>query len=275
MNKLLLLNLPLGLLLMLMGTSASAEVINVPASADNIVNANSPDAVSNNTADLVATKFGTSGEVSSDLRVFYTQFQLPGGLTGQDIAAVNNVQLKLTRTIAANFRLNYYIYGVFDGVDSASADTYSWNSGVGYNPANNQVRFLTPDEISYYSDPVESSIVGNIRTANDEGPYAPPNELPISGPFDFTVEPQSPTAVANLKNLILNDTDGRLTFYAVARAPFEVHAANTLASLENGSFAPPTLCLDITRVPEPSTLLMSAMGMAAILVGSIRKRSSM
>ena len=258
--------------LFLSATTALADVFIVPASADSIVNANSPDAVSNNTADLVATKFGTSGEVSSDLRIFYAQFQLPGGLTGQDIRTVNDAQLELTRTIAANFRLNYYIYGVFDGVDAASADTYSWNSGVGFNPANNQVRFLTPDEISYYSDPTESSVVGNIRTANDEGPNAPPNPpISVHGPFDFTIEPQSPTAVANLHNLILNDTDGRLTLYGVARAPFEVHASNTFASLENGNFAPPTLILDVDLVPEPHTLMLSALGLTAVLL-TIRRQ---
>src|SRR5687768_11889324 len=94
--------------LLLSETTALADVFIIPASADSIVNANAPDAVSNNTADLVATKIGNSGEVSSDLRIFYAQFQLPGGLTGQDIRSVNDAQLELTRTIAANFRLNYY-----------------------------------------------------------------------------------------------------------------------------------------------------------------------
>jgi hypothetical protein len=242
-------------------TTTYAVVISVPASADSLVNANSPDAVSSATTELVATKVGTSGTPSTDLRIFYAQFELPGGLTGQDIAAVNNAQVRLTRTVASNFRLNYYIYGVFDGVDSASANTYSWNSGVGFNPANNQVRFLTPDEISYYSDPAESSFVGNIRTANDEGPYAPPNQISVHGPFDFTVEAQSPTAVNNLKDLILNDTDGRLTFYGVARANFELHGANTFASLENGNFAPPTLLLDYTAIPEPTALVLISVGL--------------
>jgi hypothetical protein len=249
-------------------TTALADVFSIPASADSIVNANSPDTVSNATTELVATKVGDSGTVSSDLRIFYAQFQLPGGMTGQDIAVVNDAQLEITRTVAANFRLNNYIYGVFDGVDSASADTYSWNSGVGYNPANNEVRFLTPDEISYYSDPAESSLVGNIRTANDEGPNAPPNPpISVHGPFDFTIEAQSPTAVDNLKNLILNDTDGRLTLYGVARANFEVHGSNTFASLENDSFAPPTLILDVILVPEPGTVLLSAVGLALALAG--------
>jgi hypothetical protein len=254
-------------------TAAFADVFTIPASADSVVNANSPDTVSNATTELVATKFGDSGTTSTDLRIFYAQFQLPGGLTGQDILAVNDVQLQLTRTVAANFRLNYYIYGVFDGVDSASVDTYSWNSGVGFNPANNQVRFLTPDEISYYSDPAESSIVGNIRTANDEGPNAPPNPpISVHGPFDFTIEPQSPTADANLTNLILNDTDGRITFYGVARAPFELHGANTFASLENGSFAPPTLVLDVQLVPEPAALLYATVGFAMLLTHGTRRR---
>ncbi len=256
--------------LCLSATLTFAEVISVPASADSIINANSPDAVSNATTDLVATKFGNSGEVSSDLKIFYAQFQLPGGLTGQDITGVNDAQLEITRTVAANFRLNYYIYGVLDGVDTASADTYSWNSGVGIDPANNQVRFLTPDEISYYRDPAEAVFVGNIRTANDEGPYAPPNQIDIHGPFDFTVEAQSPTAVANLRELILNDTDGRLTFYGVARAPFEVHASNTFAALEHETFAPPTLVLDYV-VPEPHAFSLFVVGLVAVTLAGRRQ----
>ena len=262
--------LALVLSLCTVSTSAMAEVITVPASADSIINANSPDAVSSATTELVATKFGNSGETSTDLRIFYAQFQLPNGLTGQDIAAVNDAQLELTRTVAANFRLNYYIYGVHDGVDSASADTYSWNSGVGINPANNQVRFLTPDEINYYRDPAEASFVGNIRTANDEGPNAPPNPpISVHGPFDFTIEAQSPTSVANLHDLILNDTDGRLTFYGVARAPFEVHASNTFAALEHDTFAPPTLLLDFELVPEPGFFALIA---AAVITMTLAGR---
>jgi hypothetical protein len=256
--------------LCLSATLTFAEVISIPASADSIVNANSPDVVSSATTDLVATKFGNSGEVSSDLRIFYAQFQLPGGLTGQDITGVNDAQLEITRTVASNFRLNYYIYGVLDGVDTASADTYSWNSGVGIDPANNQVRFLTPDEINYYRNPAEAVFVGNIRTANDEGPYAPPNQISIHGPFDFTVEAQSPTAVANLRELILNDTDGRLTFYGVARAPFEVHASNTFAALEHETFAPPTLVLDYV-VPEPHAVLLFAVGLVAVTLAGRRQ----
>jgi hypothetical protein len=256
--------------LCLSATMSFAEVITVPASADSIINANSPDAVSSATTQLVATKFGNSGEVSSDLRIFYAQFQLPDGLTGQDITGINDVQLEITRTVAANFRLNYYIYGVLDGVDAASADTYSWNSGVGINPANNQVRFLTADEINYYRDPAEAVFVGNIRTANDEGPYAPPNQISVHGPFDFTVEAQSPSAVANLRNLILNDTDGRITLYGVARAPFEVHASNTFASIEHESFAPPTLVLDFV-VPEPHAILLFAVGLLSVTLAGRRQ----
>ncbi len=186
------------------------------------------------------------------------------------MTGVNDAQLEITRTVASNFRLNYYIYGVLDGVDTASADTYSWNGGVGIDPANNQVRFLTPDEINYYRDPAEAVFVGNIRTANDEGPYAPPNQISIHGPFDFTVEAQSPTAVANLRELILNDTDGRLTFYGVARAPFEVHAANTFAATEHETFAPPTLVLDYA-VPEPHAILLFAVGLVTVTLAGRRQ----
>lgn len=250
-----------------------AEVISVAASADSVVDANSPDTISNDTPEFVATKYGDPGTTSTNLQFIFVQFDLPGGLTGQDIAAVNSVQLQMTRASAGNLRLNYYVYGIFDGLDTASVDTYSWNTGVGYDPANTLVKFLTPDEISYYSDPAESAIVGNIRTANDEGPYAPPNSpLPVSGPFDFTIEPQSPTYLANMSDLILNDTDGRLTFFLVARATFEVHGANLLASIENTTFAPPTLVLDIVRIPEPSTFALLSLATASASLALVRRR---
>lgn len=249
--------------LCLFAPAATAAVVNVQASADSVVNAKDPNAVVNNSPDMVAVKEGPSGQVANDLRLFYAQFQLPGGLTGQDMAAVNNAQLRLTRSSAGNLRLNYYVYGVFDGVDSASADTYSWNSGVGYFPTNNEVRFLTGQDISYYSDPAESAFVGNIRTANDEGPNAAPNPpISVHGPFDFTIEPQSPTAVANLKNLILNDTDGRLTFYVGIFQNFGVATSNLIAAIENDSFDPPTLFIDFARVPEPSSVMLLACGLA-------------
>lgn len=266
----------LALALPLCAAPAAAETVMVPASADSIVNANDPNAVLNNSTTLLATKlggaFGTTGVVSDDLRFFYAQFQLPGGLTGQDIQSVNDVQLKLTRSSTANFRLNYYVYGVFDGLDTASADTYSWNSGVGFDPSHNEVRFGTPEDISYYSDPAKSAFVGNIRTANDEGPNAPPNPpISVHGPFDFTIEAQSPTAVANMHDLILNDMDGRLTFYVGISSNFGVATSNLFASLEDGTFDPPTLCIDFVRIPEPSSLLLSTLGVAAIGLLTARK----
>lgn len=263
--------------LLLIGAPASAESIMIPASADSIVNANDPDTVLNNSTELLASKqggvFGGTGVVSTDLRMFYVQFQLPGGLTGQDILSVNDVQLKLTRSSAGNLRLNYYVYGVFDGLDSASADSYSWNSGIGYDPTHTEVRFGTAEDISYYSDPAESSFVGNIRTANDEGPNAPPNPpIAVSGPFDFTIEPQSPTAVNNLHNLILNDTDGRLTFYVGIYQNFGVATSNLFSAIENDTFDPPMLSIDFARIPEPSTLLLLVCGLACG-VGQVRRRA--
>jgi hypothetical protein len=261
-----------GILLCCQVAIGHAEVVSVAAIADSVVHANSPDTISNNTTELIATKFGDPGTASTDLRFIFVQFDLPDGLTGQDILSVNSAQLQMTRASAGNLRLNYYVYGIKDGLDTASVDTYSWNTGVGYDPANTLVKFLTADEISYYSDPAESSVVGNIRTANDEGPYSPPNELPVSGPFDFTVEAQSPSYIANMSDLLKSDTDGRLTFYLGARAYFEVHSANLLASTENTQFAPPTLVLDFVRIPEPSCFVLTALAAFGVSLASARSR---
>lgn len=251
-------------------TPAAAETAMIAASADSIVNANDPNAVLSNSTELLASKqggaFGGIGDVSTDLRMFYVQFELPGGLTGQDMLSLNDVQLKLTRSSTANFRLNYYVYGVFDGLDSASVDTLNWNSGVGTDPLHNEVRFGTPDEISYYHDPAEAAFVGNIRTANDEGPNALPNPpISVHGPFDFTIQAQSPTAVSNLHNLILNDTDGRLTFFVGIQQNFGIATANLFASIENDTFDPPTLCIDFVRIPEPSGLLLAVCGLVGLM----------
>jgi hypothetical protein len=264
------------LIALLSAVPASAVEVMVAASADSIVDANNPDVVNNSSPDLLASKqgggFGTTGVVSTDLRMFYLQFDLPGGLTGQDILALNDVQLKLTRTNAGNLRLNYYVYGVFDGLDSAGVDTLNWNSGLGYNPANVEVRFGTPDEISYYSDPAESAFVGNIRTANDEGPNAPPNPpISVHGPFDFTIVPQSGTATSNLHNLILNDTDGRLTFFVGIQQNFGVATANLIAAVENDTFDPAMLCIDYVPIPEPSGLTLVACGLACTAAAAWRR----
>ncbi|MDC0935315.1 hypothetical protein OAS39_03435 [Pirellulales bacterium] len=245
--------------IMLASATARATITSVLASADSTVDLTQP-----NTAfpagELIAAKQGAPEATATDLRFFYAQFDLPSGLTGQDIATLNSTQLQLVRT-GPNLSLTYYAYGVLDGVDTASADTYTWNDGVGYDPANDLVKFLSPDEISYYSDPAESVFVGTLSTAT-----------PGMGTIDFTSIPQSPTAQANLANLILDDTDGRITFYVGVQQNFAVTPLNTFASIENGQFTGPTLVLDYEVIPEPATALLAGGSLFALLL--IRRRQS-
>ena len=259
MNRLLSFVLTSGVLITCM--PASAVVVSVADVADSRVDLNQP-TTSFPTGDVFAAKEGAPETVATNLQFFYTQFNLPSGLTGQNIQTVNSAQLALART-GPNFSLTYHVYGVFDGLDTGSADGYTWNSGVGYDPSHKLVKFLSADEISYYSDPAKSSFVGTIDTGT-----------PGAGPFDFTSIPQSPTAVANLKNLILNDTDGRITFYVGVRQNFGVDPLNTFASRENPNFPAPTLTLDYISkvVPEPSGNILGMFGALALFI--VRRRQA-
>jgi hypothetical protein len=236
---------------------AAADTVSVAAVADSRVDATQPTS-SFPTGDLFSDKEGTPETTATGLQFFYLQFNLPSGLTGQSMPLVNSVNLSLART-GPNLSLTYYIYGVLDGKDTASADTYTWNSGIGYDPTHTLVKFLGADEISYYSDPTKSVFIGSIDTA-----------APGAGPFDFSSTPQSPTAVAALKNLVMNDTDGRLTFYFGIRQNFGVDPLNTFASRENANFAPPTLTINF--VPEPGTALLGSLGLFSV-VGFVRRRA--
>jgi hypothetical protein len=128
------------------------------------------------------------------------------------------------------------MYGVFDGVDAASADTYSWNGGVGFDPSHTLVKFLNPnnEEIFYYSDPAESGFVGFIDT-DSAGP--PQRQFGF-----FSV--QADFATQNLHDLFLNDTDGRITFFGKVRQNFAVTPLQKLTSIEDGTRPAPTLILD-------------------------------
>jgi len=156
-------------------------------------------------------------------------------MTGQDIASVNSVNFRVRRASETTPKLNltYYVYAVHDGVDSESANTYTWNDGVGFDPTHNEVRFPpNPDEISYYSDPAESAFLGGLDTTSSG---------PTTRPFGFYSDAfQSPTALQNRIDAILQDTDGRITFYMKCRANFEVTPLQMFASLENpdGILAP-------------------------------------
>jgi hypothetical protein len=239
--------------------SVRAASVSTTATADSIVDAIQP-TTAFPTGDLIAYKEGTTDALATGLKFFYAQFDLPSGVTGQTMTTVDNVQFKIVRSSTASFSLTYYVYGVFDGLDTTSANSYTWNSGVGYDPANKDVKFLGANEISYYVDPAKGAFVGTLDT-------------PTAGtgvPFDFTSTPQSPTAVAALKDLILNDTDGRITLYVGVRQPFGVTNIHTFASIENGNLAGPVLSFDYT-VPEPASCGLLASGLLA-LVG-LRRRA--
>jgi hypothetical protein len=249
MNRLLALVLPMALLVAA-AELASAEVVSVTASADSTVDFTQP--TINIQGDLLARKEGAEPNPADQLTFAYAQFDLPGGLTGQQIQSVNSAQFAVSR-LGPNLSLTYYVYGIFDGLDTASANTYDWDDGIGFNPADTLVKFLTPDHITYYSDPAEASHVGTIDTAS-----------PGSGPYNFASTPQSPGAATALNNLILNDTDGRLTFFIGVRQPFAVTSLNPFASIENGTLPGPTLTIDFVRIPEPNALLLGLGGLAAV-----------
>lgn len=240
-------------------TLSHAESVSVLASADSTVDLLQP-ATAFPAGELVAAKQGTPEMTATDLRFFYAQFDLPSGLTGQQIQTLNDVQLQVVRT-GPDLSLTYYVYGVLDGLDSASADTYTWNDGVGFDPANDLVKFLGADEISYYSDPAESVFVGTLST-----------QTPGMGTVDFNSTPQSPTAAANLEDLILNDTDGRITFYVGVRQNFGVTPLNTFASIENSAFTGPTLLLNFERIPEPTTATLAGLVVSGGWLALVRRR---
>jgi hypothetical protein len=255
MSRLLALALTMSLLLVA-AELATAEVVNVTASADSTVDFKQP--TINIQGDLLARKEGDEPNTADQLTFVYAQFDLPGGLTGQQIQSVNSAQLAVSR-LGPNLSLTYYVYGIFDGLDTAGANTYDWNDGIGFNPAETLVKFLTPDHITYYTDPAEASHVGTIDTAT-----------PGTGPYNFTSTPQSPGAVTALTNLIQNDTDGRVTFFIGVRQPFGVTNLNPFASIENGTLPGPTLTIDFVRVPEPGAWLLGLGGLAAV-AGLTRK----
>jgi hypothetical protein len=216
-----------------------AEVITVPAVADTTVDALQPD-VEFGADNLKAAKVGAVDQPAEQLTFFYAQFQLPDGLTGQNIASVNSVDLQLRRAAGASaLSLTYYVYSIFDGIDTESATTYTWNDGVGFDPSHTLVKFLNPnnEEIFYYSDPAESAYVGFLDTAS---------EGPPQRPFGFVQGFQAPFAIENRHDLILDDTDGRITFLVNVRPNFAVTPLQTFASVEDGVILSPQLIIDYT-----------------------------
>lgn len=223
-------------------SNTSADVLTLTPVADSSVDALNPTAVIS-TGNLQAAMVGTVDQPATQLSFFYAQFQLPNGMTGQNIGSINSVDLKLTRSPSSpTLSLTYYIYGVFDGVDTASADTYSWNDGVGFDPSHTLVKFLNPDneEIFYYSDPAESGFIGFIDTDSSGPPQRQFGFFPTQADF----------ATQNLHDLFLQDTDGRITIFGKVRQNFAVTPLQTITSIEDGTRPAPTFVLDF--VPGPA-----------------------
>jgi PEP-CTERM motif len=225
-------------------SGAKADVLTLTPVADSSVDALNPTAV-NPTGNLQAAMVGTVDQPATQLTFFYAQYQLPNGLTGKNIASINSVDLKLTRSPSSPaLSLTYYMYAVFDGLDTASADTYSWNSGVGFDPTHTLVKFLNPnnEEIFYYSDPAKSGFIGFIDTDSSGPPQRQFDFYPVQAGF----------ATQNLQDLFLQDTDGRITIYGKVRQNYDVTPLQTITSIEDGTRPAPTLVLDyVPRAAVP------------------------
>jgi hypothetical protein len=230
----------------LFGATLRAEELRLLPVADSTVDALEP-GMTFSTDNLEAAMVGPVGEPATELTFLYAQYQLPNGMTGQDIASVNSVNFFVRRAseTTPKLSLTYYVYAVHDGVDTESANTYRWNDGVGFDPTHNEVRFPpNPDEISYYSDPAESAFLGGLDTVSS-GPTTRPHGF-YSDAF------QSATALQNRIDAILQDTDGRITFYMKCRANFEVTPLQMFASLENPDSIPaPELVIDFVPGAGP------------------------
>jgi hypothetical protein len=229
----------------LLGATVHAEVLTLLPVADSTVDALEP-GMTFSTGHLEAAMTGEPNTPATELTFLFAQYQLPDGMTGQDIASVNSVNFRVRRASETTPKLNttYYVYAVHDGVDSESADTYTWNDGVGYDPTHNEVRFLSPTEISYYSDPAESAFLGGLDTVSSG---------PTTRPFGFYGDEfQSASALQNRIDAILQDTDGRITFYMKSRANFEILTQQMFASLENPESIPaPELVIDFVPGAGP------------------------
>lgn len=220
--------------------SSQGIEVSVNPTADSTVDAINPDVVDNN-GQLLAAAEGAFGQPATTLSFVYTQFTLPDGLTGRDLGTINSYDLQFSRANPNTaLSLTYYAYGVFEGVDVGSADNYVWNDGIGFFPENTEIRnFADVDELSYYSDPAESSFIGTIQSDSAGDPAAP---------FGLAAA-QTETSRNNFRALLKNDTDGKITIYTKVRQNFGVTSLQPFESIEdvNGFTGPPTLIFDYSE----------------------------
>src|SRR5262245_47507593 len=111
---------------------AQADVLTLTPVADSSVDAFNP-TTAIPTGPLQASEVGTPGQQATSLTYFYAQYQLPTGMTGQNIQSINSIDLKITRSPSSPaLSLTYYTYALFDSKDPGSANTYTWNDGIGF-----------------------------------------------------------------------------------------------------------------------------------------------
>ena len=113
-------------------------------------------------------------------------------------------------------------------------------TGIGFFPENTEIRnFADVDELSYYSDPSESSFIGTIQSDSAGDPAAP---------FGLA-SAQTETSRNNFRNLLKNDTDGKITIYTKVRQNFGVTSLQPFESIEdvNAFTTPPTLIFDYSE----------------------------
>ena len=159
---------------------------------------------------------GASGGPATELTFLVAQYQLPEGMTGQDIASINSIDFRVRRASLSTPKLNYHIMSMpfSTGLIPKVQIPIPGTTVLVSTPTHNEVRFLTLDEISYYSDPGESAYIGILDTSSSG---------PADRPFGFTADVfQGETALQNRRDAVLQDTDGRITFYMRSRANFEV-----------------------------------------------------
>ena len=76
---------------------ARADVLTLTPVADSSVDAFNP-TTAIPTGPLQASEVGTPGQQATSLTYFYAQYQLPAGMTGQNIQSINSIDLKITRS---------------------------------------------------------------------------------------------------------------------------------------------------------------------------------